>query len=133
MIVSTSVEDAAFCVARAFTKARTSSAALKAVADYTRKHSSIFVVDGPNLLDRSEKARRRKTIETIADKLDELAVAAAEGRLAVDYEIGLVLIPVRVRRWPSVSGWGRSTLRCGWICPAALRWFLGRVRASMYG
>jgi hypothetical protein len=74
------IEDAALCIARAFTKARTSPAALKAVADYTRKHSSIFVVDGPNLLDRSEKARCQKTIESIADKLDELAVAAAEGR-----------------------------------------------------
>jgi transcriptional regulator with XRE-family HTH domain len=87
------IEDAAFCIARAFAKARTSPAALKAVADYTRKgaslkavadyarkHSTIFVVDGPNLLDRSEKARRQKTIESIAGKLDELAVAAAEGR-----------------------------------------------------
>jgi hypothetical protein len=74
------IEDAAFCIARAFAKARTSPAALKAVADYTRKHSSVFVVDGPNLLDRPEKARRQKTIESIADKLDELAVAAAEGR-----------------------------------------------------
>jgi hypothetical protein len=74
------IEDAAFCIARAFAKTRTSPAALTAVADYTRKHSSIFVVDGPNLLDRSEKARRQKMIESIADKLDKLAVAAAEGR-----------------------------------------------------
>jgi transcriptional regulator with XRE-family HTH domain len=74
------IEDAAFCVAHAFAKARSSAAALKAIADYTRKHSSIFVVDGPDLLDRSERARRQKTIESIADKIDELAAAAAEGR-----------------------------------------------------
>jgi len=75
------IEDAAFCVARAFAKARSSTAALKAVADYTRKHSSIFAVHGPNLLDRSEKARRQKTIESIADKIDGLADAASKGRV----------------------------------------------------
>ncbi len=74
------IEDAAFCIARAVAKARSSPAALKAVADYTRKHSSIFAVDGPSLLDRSEKARRQKTIESVVDKIDELAVAASEGR-----------------------------------------------------
>jgi transcriptional regulator with XRE-family HTH domain len=74
------IEDAAFCIARAFAKAQSGPAALKAVADYTRKHSSIFVVDGPKLLDRSEKARRQKTIEAVADKIDELAVVASEGR-----------------------------------------------------
>jgi transcriptional regulator with XRE-family HTH domain len=76
----TDIEDAAYCIAAAFAKARTSPAALKAVADYTRKHSSIFVVDGPNLLDRAEKTRRKKKIETVADRIDELAAAASEGR-----------------------------------------------------
>jgi hypothetical protein len=32
------------------------------------------------LIGGAEKAGRQKTIESIADKLDELAVAAAEGR-----------------------------------------------------
>lgn len=67
-------------IAGAFARARTSFAALKAVADYTRQHSSIFVVDGPKLLDRSEKARRQKAIETVAGKIDGLAAAAFEGR-----------------------------------------------------
>jgi hypothetical protein len=65
------IEDAAFCIAHAFAKARISPAALKAVADYTRKgaslkavadytrkHSTIFVVDGPNLLDRGGREGR---------------------------------------------------------------------------
>ncbi len=74
------IEDAAYCIASAFTRARTSSAALKAVADYTREHSSIFVVDGSKLLDRSEKASRQKAIESVADKIDGLAAAASESR-----------------------------------------------------
>jgi hypothetical protein len=74
------IEDAAFCIARAFAKAQSSPAALKAVADYTRKHSSVFAVDGPGLLDRSEKARRQRIIESVADKIDELGVAASDGR-----------------------------------------------------
>jgi hypothetical protein len=75
------IEDAAFCIAHAFAKAQSSPAALKAVAEYTRKHSSIFAVDRLSPpLDQSEKARRQKTIESIADKIDELAAAASEGR-----------------------------------------------------
>ncbi len=74
------IEDAAYCIAKAFSKAQTSCAALKAVAAYAREHWSIFVVDGPKMLDRSEKARRQKVIESVADKLDELAAAASEGR-----------------------------------------------------
>jgi hypothetical protein len=73
------IEDAAHCINAAFAKARTSCAALKAVAEYTRKHSSIFVVDGPRMLDRSEKARRQKKIEAVADKIDALAVVASDG------------------------------------------------------
>jgi hypothetical protein len=74
------IEDAAYCIAKAFGKARISSAALRALADYTRQHSSIFVVDGPRLLDRSEKARRQKAIESVADRIDALATTATEGR-----------------------------------------------------
>jgi hypothetical protein len=74
------IEDAAYCIATAFAKAPTCAAALKAVAAYTREHSSIFVVDGPGTLDRSEKARRQRTIESVADKIDALAAAASEGR-----------------------------------------------------
>ncbi|MGA2492774.1 MAG: hypothetical protein ABSF67_07450 [Roseiarcus sp.] len=74
------IEDATYCIANAFARARTSSAALRAVANYTREHSAIFVVDGPKLLNRSEKTRRQKTIESVADKIDRLAAGALEGR-----------------------------------------------------
>jgi hypothetical protein len=74
------IEDAAYCIAAAFGRARTSSAALSAVAHYTRKNSSAFVSDGPRSLDRAEKARRQRMIETIAGKIDELAASASEGR-----------------------------------------------------
>jgi hypothetical protein len=74
------IEDAAYCIANAFTKARISSAALNAVASYTRKHSAISVSDGAKMPDQSEKARRRKLIESIADKIDALAAGALDGR-----------------------------------------------------
>jgi hypothetical protein len=78
------IEDAAYCIASAYTKARKSSAALKAVAVYTRKHSSVFVVDGPKLADQAEKARRQQAIILVADKIDSLAAAATEGLAKYD-------------------------------------------------
>jgi hypothetical protein len=84
------IEDAAYCIASAFAKARASSAALKAVASYTREHSSIFVIDGPKLLARSEKERRQREIESIADKIDGLAAAASEGRAKYEEFEGLL-------------------------------------------
>ena len=74
------IEDAAYCIAAAFAKARASAAALKAVAAYTRENSSAFVVDGAKRLDQLEKGRRRKWIESRADKIDDLAAAASNGR-----------------------------------------------------
>jgi hypothetical protein len=74
------IEDAAYCIADTFAKARASSAALKAVAAFARKNSSAFVVDGAKPLDQPEKARRRRLIESLADKIDQLAAAAAVGR-----------------------------------------------------
>jgi hypothetical protein len=74
------LEDAAYCISQAFSKARAGSAALRAVAEYTRKHSSLFVVDGPSLLSPAQRKRRTQDIEAQADKIDELAAAAAEGK-----------------------------------------------------
>ena len=74
------LEDAAYCIDKAFAKARKSGPALKAVADYTRKHSSISVTDGPRMLTPAQRTRRRQEIEALANKIDELATAAAEGK-----------------------------------------------------
>ncbi len=74
------LEDAAYCIDQAFAKASESGPALKAVADYTRKHSSIFVTDGPRMLPPAQRTRRRQEIEALADQIDELAAAAAEGK-----------------------------------------------------
>jgi len=74
------IEDAAYCIAAASTKARASAAALKAVASYVRENSSAFAVNGAKRLDAPEKLRRRKSIESRADKIDELAAAASHGR-----------------------------------------------------
>lgn len=53
--------------------------ALRAVATYTRTNSSFFVRNGPALLGPSETAQRRQQIESIADKIDQLARKAMGG------------------------------------------------------
>ena len=74
------IEDAAYCISKAFGKARASGPALIAVAEYTRQHSSIFARSGPKLLSAAETNRRRREIEALADKIDEMAAPASEGR-----------------------------------------------------
>ena len=73
------LEEAAYCISKAFEKTHASVPALKAVAQYTRQHSAAFVTDGPRMLSPDQKARRRENIEALADRLDELAVAAGNG------------------------------------------------------
>ena len=63
-----------------FEKARASVPTLKAVAQYTRQHSSGFVTDGPRRLTPDQRAQRQQKIEALADKLDELAAAAGNGK-----------------------------------------------------
>jgi hypothetical protein len=77
------LEDAAYSIGEAVSKARASRLALSAVAQYVRQHSTLFVVDGPNSLPPAERKRRQREIEAIADKLDALAVAA--GNAGVSY------------------------------------------------
>jgi hypothetical protein len=73
------LEDAAYSISMAFSKARAGQLALDAVALYVRKHSTIFVVDGPRRLPPAESKRRQQDIESIADKIAALAVAAGKG------------------------------------------------------
>jgi hypothetical protein len=73
------IEDAAYCIAKAFGKARDANAALKSVAKYTRDHSSLFARNGPKLLSQAETNRRRRAIEALAGKIDELAALVLEG------------------------------------------------------
>jgi hypothetical protein len=77
------LEDAAYSIADAFSKAGAGELALKAVAQYVRRHSTVFVVDGPHSLPTAERRRRQREIEAIADKLDALAVEA--GNAGVSY------------------------------------------------
>jgi hypothetical protein len=74
------LEEAAYCISKAFEKARASVPALQAVAQYTRQHSSAFAVDGARSLSLDQKTRRRQNIETLADKIDELAEMAGNGK-----------------------------------------------------
>ncbi len=74
------LEEAAYSISKAFEKARASVPTLKAVAQYTRQHSSAFVTDGPRRLTPDQRAGRQQKIEALADKLDELADEAANGK-----------------------------------------------------
>lgn len=73
------LEEAAYCISKAFEKARASVPLLKAVAEYTRKNSSAFSY-GPRPLTPDQKSRRRQNIEALADKLDVLADEASSGK-----------------------------------------------------
>ena len=74
------LEEAAYCISKAFEKTHASVPALNAVAQYTRQHSLAFVTDGPRMLAPDQKVRRKQNIESLADKIDELADAAAGGK-----------------------------------------------------
>lgn len=58
--------------------------ALEALAEYVRKHSNIFVQDGPGSLGPAERTRREKHIQAIADEVDRLAKKAGNG--SVQYQ-----------------------------------------------
>ena len=73
------LEEAAYCISKAFEKARASVPLLKAVAEYARQNSSAFSY-GPRPLTPDQKSRRRQNIEALADKLDELADEATSGK-----------------------------------------------------
>ncbi|GGI27398.1 MULTISPECIES: helix-turn-helix domain-containing protein [Bradyrhizobium] len=73
------LEDAAYSISMAFSKAGESEIALDNVAEYVRKHSAAFVVDGPQRLSPADSKRRQRDIELLAGKIDELAKLAAKG------------------------------------------------------
>jgi len=54
-------------------------AALAAIADYTRRHSELFVRNSPRMLTPAETTKRRQRIEALADQLDALSESAREG------------------------------------------------------
>ncbi len=74
------LEDAAYSIAKAIEKARVAAPALNEIAQYTRENSTAFVTDGPKMLTPAQKAKRKQEIEALADKIDELADEAVNGR-----------------------------------------------------
>lgn len=52
---------------------RKSAAALRAVADYVGQHSSLFAIDGPQLLSPEQRSQRTRRIETVGEKISSLA------------------------------------------------------------
>ena len=56
-----------------------SVAALKAVAEYARRHSALFVIDGPKLLNPEQIAKQKQRIEAVANEISALAIPAEKG------------------------------------------------------
>lgn len=73
------IEDAIFCIASEFQNCPVRAAALRAVADYVRRHSSLFVRQGPQIPTPTETQQQQQRIEMLAGKIDSLAHAAEEG------------------------------------------------------
>ncbi len=74
------LEDAVYCIAKTVAMTRVAVPALRKVAEYTRKYSHMFVVDGPKLLTPTQKEKRQLEIEILADRIDELADGVAVGK-----------------------------------------------------
>jgi hypothetical protein len=54
-------------------------AALKAVAEYTRRNADFFVTSIPQVLDHETRARHIQYIKASADSFDKLADAVSQG------------------------------------------------------
>ena len=70
------IQDACYCIAQAFSRARQANKALTDIADYTRKHAAIFAQDGAASLSPADAARRTAKITALADELNGLAAQA---------------------------------------------------------
>ena len=73
------IEDAIFCIAGEFQNCRLRASVLKAVADYVRRHSSVFGRRSPTMLTPAEARQQKARIEALADKIDSLARVAEQG------------------------------------------------------
>ena len=67
------IEDGLYCIAKAFEKSKRRARALRALAAYSREHSSVLGVRGLLFLNVDERQQRTRDIEGQADRLDLLA------------------------------------------------------------
>jgi transcriptional regulator with XRE-family HTH domain len=73
------IQDACYCIAQAFSRAREVNKALVDIANYTRVHAATFVREGAAALTDVEGGRRIATISRLSDELNVLAASALEG------------------------------------------------------
>jgi hypothetical protein len=73
------IQDACYCIAQAFSRARQINQALIDIADYTRAHAATFVQDGAASLSPTDAARRTAKIAALADEMNALAASALSG------------------------------------------------------
>lgn len=82
------IQDACYCIAQAFTRAREANKALIDISDYTREYAAVFVQKGANMLTSRERDSRIKKIHMLADDLNVLASSVLnENVLYSEFEI----------------------------------------------
>jgi hypothetical protein len=60
------------------------AAALKAVAEYVQRHSSVFVRDGARMLNAEQTAKQQERIKAVAEKISVLSASAEQGTATYD-------------------------------------------------
>jgi hypothetical protein len=74
------IQDAAYCIANEYKKFGARSAALLDVANYARANAALFAHDGPAMMTAKQKADHVRGIESLAERLAQLAQDASEGQ-----------------------------------------------------
>lgn len=73
------IEDAAACIADALGRWKECADAIQAVVKYLRDTPRVFASSGPQLMNQQERARRRAKVDSVADRMAELADRALTG------------------------------------------------------
>jgi transcriptional regulator with XRE-family HTH domain len=73
------IEDAAYCIAKEYARFGARAEALTEMANYVRQHSDASVRNGPKLPTPKEAMEKKRSIERLSKKLEELASSASQG------------------------------------------------------
>jgi hypothetical protein len=84
------IEDAAYCIYQAFKGSTARAEALKAVAEYVRKHAHLYVRTGARVHNQGQRSAHELLILTVAGELEDLAALAVSNRVTYrDFQLKL--------------------------------------------
>lgn len=84
------IEDAAYCIYRAFRGSTARAEALEAVARYVRKHAQLYVRTGARKHSQGQRSAHELLILMVAGELEELAALAVSNRVTYrDFQLKL--------------------------------------------